>query len=195
VSTLQADTTDRPTLVADAALRVLELEGGRGLTHRRVDREAGLPEGSTSNYFGSREALLTGALHRLVELEEPMMRALEALVPYGPYDAREAAELVAAQISSWLEPERRGREVARYELSLEARRRPEFLAALNEVRAEFLLRTEELLPAAGCVAPHEHAPPMLAALDGLMVNQLFHPSTALSPGEVVDFLERLFETC
>ena len=191
----QTETSDRRTLLADAALRVLEADGGRGLTHRAVDREAGLSEGSTSNYYGTREALLTGALHRLVELEEPMMQSLEALVPYGPYDARRAAELVAAQIDDWLQPERRGREVARYELSLEARRRPEFRAALNQVRSEFLLRTEQLLPAAGCRTPREHAPPLLATLDGLMVNQLFQPATHLSHEDIVDYLERLFATC
>jgi DNA-binding transcriptional regulator YbjK len=195
VSTLHAEITDRRTVVADAALTVLEVEGGRGLTHRRVDREAGLVEGSTSNYFSTREALLTGALHRLVELEEPTMKALEALVPYGPYDARRAAELVTAQIHGWLEPERRGREVARYELSLEARRRPEFRAALNEVRTQFLARTEELLPAVGCRSPREHAPPLLAALDGLMVNQLLQPATTLSREQIVGYLERLFATC
>jgi hypothetical protein len=134
-------------------------------------------------------------LHRLVELEEPMMQSLEALVPYGPYDARRAAELVAAQIDDWLQPERRGREVARYELFLEARRRPEFRAALNKVRSEFLVRTEELLPAAGCRTPREHAPPLLATLDGLMVNQLFQPATQLSHEQIVDYLERLFATC
>lgn len=191
----EAETGDRRTLLADAALRVLETEGGRGLTHRAVDREAGLSEGSTSNHFGTREALLTGALHRLVELQEPMMQSLEVLVPYGPYDARRAAVLVAAQIDDWLQPERRGREVARYELSLEARRRPDFRAALNQVRSEFLVRTEELLPAAGCRTPRDHAPPLLATLDGLMVNQLFQPATRLSHEQIVDYLERLFATC
>ena len=48
-----------------------EADGGRGLTHRAVDRRAGLPQGSTSNYFNTREALLEAALARLVELEQP----------------------------------------------------------------------------------------------------------------------------
>jgi DNA-binding transcriptional regulator YbjK len=195
VSTAQAEVRERRTLVADAALRVLEAEGGRGLTHRAVDREAEIAEGSTSNYFGTRGALLTAALRRLVELEEPSIRAMEALVPYGPYDARRSAELLWEQIAEWLGPERIGLTVARYELSLEARRRPELRAALNQVRREYLVRTERLLPAAGCTRPREHAPQLLATLDGLMVNQLFQPATRLSPESIVDQLERLFASC
>ena len=103
---------------------MLEAEGGRGLTHRAVDRRAGLPQGSTSNYFPTREALLTAALLRLVELERPSVRAMEALVPDGPYEPHRAAELVAEQVRSWLAPERAGLALARYELFLEARRRP-----------------------------------------------------------------------
>jgi DNA-binding transcriptional regulator YbjK len=195
VEATQTEIRDRRTVVADAALRVLEAEGGRGLTHRAVDREAGLAEGSTSNYFGTREALLTAALHRLVELERPIIRAMEALVPYGPFDARRAAELLWEQIAEWLEPERAGLAVARYELSLEARRRPELRAALNEVRREYLLLTERMLPAAGCTRPREHAPHLLATLDGLMLNQLLQPATRQSSASIVDQLERLFATC
>jgi hypothetical protein len=75
------------------------------LTHRAVDREAGLAEGSTSNYFGTREALLTAALA-------------------GP-----------------------------------------------------------------------SAPQVLAALDGLMVNQIFQSVIRLTPDQIVDQLERLFASC
>jgi DNA-binding transcriptional regulator YbjK len=192
---MQAKTVDRRTSIAEAALRVLEAKGGRGLTHRAVDREAGLVEGSTSNYFGTREALLTATLERLTALEQPTIRAMEALLPYGPFEPRRTAELVWEQISEWLAPERVGLAVARTELWLEARRRPEFSAALEEVRREYLLRTERLLPAVGCTRPHDHALQVLAALDGLMVNQIFQPATRLTPDQIVDQLERLFASC
>src|SRR6185503_4558551 len=83
---------NRRAAIADAALAVLDAEGGRGLTHRAVDRQAALPQGSTSNYFQTREALLTAALMRLVELERPSVEAMQALVPDGPYEPRRAAE-------------------------------------------------------------------------------------------------------
>ena len=43
--------------------------------------------------------------------------------------------------------------------------------------------------------PRGHAPQLLAALDGLMVNQLFEPATALSEAEIVEHLARFFESC
>ena len=195
VKAVQSESGARRAQVAQAALEVLEADGGRGLTHRAVDRRAGLAEGSTSNYYPSREALLTAALHRLVELERPGVRAMEDLAPGGPYEPRRAAELVAGLVQDWLAPERFGLTVARYELILEARRRPEFQLALNEVRREYRLLAAALLPAAGCSDPEGHAPQLLAALDGLMVNQLFEPATALSEAEIVEHLARFFESC
>lgn len=52
--------SNRRTLLADAALDVLADEGMRGLTHRAVDRRAAMPPGTTSAYFRTRAALLTG---------------------------------------------------------------------------------------------------------------------------------------
>jgi DNA-binding transcriptional regulator YbjK len=195
VEATQARLGDRRVLVADAAIEVLEADGGRGLTHRAVDRRAGLPEGSTSNYFPTREALLTATLHRLVELERPFVERFEELVPGGPYEPHEGAELVADLLRVWLGPEHAGRVVARYELFLEARRRPDFQAALDEVRREYLLLVEQLLPAAGCGDPRRHAPELLALLDGLLANQVLNPATALPPEAVVEQLERFFATC
>jgi DNA-binding transcriptional regulator YbjK len=192
---VETPTTDRTITLADAALSVLETDGGRGLTHRAVDRRAELPQGSTSNYFSTREALLEAALARLVEREQPSVRALEALVPDGPYEPHRAAELVADMVRSWLEPDHVGLAVARYELFLEARRRPEFRVALDEVRREYLLLVEQLLPTAGCRDPHRHAPQLLALLDGLVLNQLLQPATELDDDGLVDQLERFFATC
>lgn len=55
----------------DAAIELLGTEGVRALTHVRVDERAGLPKGSTSNYFRSRQALLSGVVDRVVERELP----------------------------------------------------------------------------------------------------------------------------
>ena len=182
-------------MIADTAIAVLEADGGRGLTHRAVDRRAGLPEGSTSNYFPTRESLLTAALHRVVEHERPAVEALEALVPGGPYEPPHAAELLANFVEAMLEPGRAGVNAARFELELEARRRPEFQRALNRVRREYLAITERLLPSAGCSRPHDHAPQLLVLLDGLMLNQLFEPASVLPRAALVEQFERFFQTC
>lgn len=50
--------SDRPALIRRAALRVVAAHGIRALTHRAVDRDAGLPLGSTANVFSTRVALI-----------------------------------------------------------------------------------------------------------------------------------------
>ena len=42
---------NRRAALAEAAIAVLARDGGRGLTHRAVDREAGFPEGTAKNYY------------------------------------------------------------------------------------------------------------------------------------------------
>ena len=61
--------TDRKTLIADAALTLLSAAGARGLTHRGVDAEAALPQGSTSFYFRTRLDLLRAAVQRHAALD------------------------------------------------------------------------------------------------------------------------------
>lgn len=57
----------RRDLLRDAAIEVLGADGARGLTHRAVDREAALPQGTTKNYFPTRDALLETTAERCVE--------------------------------------------------------------------------------------------------------------------------------
>lgn len=68
-------TTDRRTVLADAAIHVLAEEGMRGLTHRAVDRAAALPPGTTSAYFRTRQALLTALVRRLVAQDQAELQA------------------------------------------------------------------------------------------------------------------------
>lgn len=57
--------------VIAAAIELLASGGIRALTHLRVDDRAGLPKGSTSNSFRTREALLLGVTEHMVASERP----------------------------------------------------------------------------------------------------------------------------
>ena len=110
--------------LADAAIETLAAAGMRGLTHRAVDRRAGLPEGSTSYYFRTRQALLQAVVERLAELITAEIPAL--LVT----DLDAAAEAITTIIETGATTGR-SRHLARYELVLESVRRPELRAALS----------------------------------------------------------------
>jgi DNA-binding transcriptional regulator YbjK len=80
--------------VTDAALAILGREGGRALSHRAVDAAAGVPTGTTANYFSTRAALMLAMAERvferiapdpgrLVELEA--VPGSDALVEYTGY--------------------------------------------------------------------------------------------------------------
>lgn len=50
---------DRRIQIAEASLQIVAEDGVRALTHRTVDKVAGLPTGTTSNYYNSRTELVT----------------------------------------------------------------------------------------------------------------------------------------
>jgi DNA-binding transcriptional regulator YbjK len=65
---------ERRDRLRDAAIEVLATEGGRGLTHRAVDAAAGLPPGTTKNYFPTRQSLLQAVAERCTELYQELPR-------------------------------------------------------------------------------------------------------------------------
>ena len=69
---------DRRRDLADAGLSVLAREGARGLTHRAVDHEAGVPTGTASNYFRSRDALIAALVERIGQRLAPDPATLPA---------------------------------------------------------------------------------------------------------------------
>ena len=71
--------TSTRTRALDAAIDLLGTEGLRALTHGRVDERAGIPKGSTSNYFRTRAALLSGVVARIIERELPPVDAALSL--------------------------------------------------------------------------------------------------------------------
>lgn len=151
--------------LADAAIETLASAGMRGLTHRAVDRAAGLPEGSASYYFRTRQAMLLAVVERLAELSIAEIPAL----PVTDLDA--LAEAIAAVIETWATVER-SRHLARYELALEAVRRPELRTALTASGAVVRDRVAEQFAALGLADSRRRAGDLVAFLDGLLFDAI-----------------------
>ena len=71
----------RRALLGDAAIAILAREGGRGLTHRAVDREAHVPEGTTKNYHPNRQSLLEAVAARMAETHRVALDRLRETTP------------------------------------------------------------------------------------------------------------------
>jgi DNA-binding transcriptional regulator YbjK len=170
-----ANLNDRRTRIADAALELLAREGSRGLTHRAIDRELVLPDGSTSYYCPTRAALLHAAAERLVQLD--MADVLASV---------EGLDGVAALLERWLSPSRRARFVARMELVLTAARDPTAFRFMREARARFI----QLAARGETSAEAQVAATALVALaDGLLLHGLM--TGKLSRDEVRLVLKRI----
>jgi DNA-binding transcriptional regulator YbjK len=163
--------------IADAAIATLTRGGMRGLTHRAVDRAAGLPEGSASYYFRTRQALLQATVERLAELDTTDMLDSTGMLPSAGLAALPGLDLdtfvdaAAGIIESWLTTGRE-RQLARYELALEATRRPELRQALVTAGAAIRAMVASQFAAAGVRQPGRRAADFVAFLDGLLFDQI-----------------------
>ena len=154
--------TGRQALM-DATVRVVARKGLRGLTYREVAAEAGVTYGLVSHHFGSRDALvqetLKHAFRQSLELSFLQHRP-EGLEGFG----RGLAGAVAAA---------EDQHVYEYEMGLEARRRPEMLVELRAVYDEYVTLVERQLRAIGVDRERVFARVIFAALDGLVLQQIF----------------------
>lgn len=173
-----APRTDRTELIADAALALLAERGMRGLTHRAVDEAAGLPQGSTSNHARTRLALLEAAVRRQAEREAEILNPAE--MPHPSAGREQLAAGLALALHRYLTGDHRQLLVSRYELAMEATRRPELRAYYDAAGAQFREPLVSLLRAAGSTAPERHTLSLVAWCDGLMFSCVagsFHAAT------------------
>ncbi|MEV6796018.1 TetR/AcrR family transcriptional regulator [Streptomyces sp. NPDC051320] len=159
----------RAELIADSALELLAGRGMRGLTHRAVDEFAGLPQGSTSNYARTRQALLEVAVRRQAEREAAVLTPDAMPVPADV--AAHGRDNLAASLATALHryltrhPELL---VSRYELALEATRRPELREFYDRAGRQFREPLVALMRGAGSPEPERHALSLVAWCEGLM---------------------------
>jgi DNA-binding transcriptional regulator YbjK len=147
---------------------VLAEQGMRGLTHRAVDQEAGLPAGSTSYYFRTRDALVSGCVRRLLELDQPEVRI------GNEADKADPAMLVDQATEACVRMVTTGahRTRARYELALHAIRSPALHEEMVEAGSELRGLIAALLGTLGVSDPALAAEEITAVMDGLVFTAL-----------------------
>lgn len=106
----------RRPLVLNAAVRMLARGGDRALTYRSVDRAAGAPSGTTSNYFRSRAALLLAAA---THTERQRHRAFDELLEqHAPSSTGQLAKMLKAHLTDAASDTSHGGILARAHIAL-----------------------------------------------------------------------------
>lgn len=185
---------DRRDAIADAAIHLVATRGLRGLTHRAVDAEAGLPPGSTSYYLRTRNALLTACVNRMLARDvggiapagvEAPGRETPGGVEGRGRGAPSGADVPPVELlvgmTVGLARDRPDDLVARYELSLEASRQPELRAAIDEGGRQLRALLAQLLDGLGVPDPSDAAWPVAAMMDGLLYDRVAGAGATLSP--------------
>src|SRR3954447_18292604 len=168
-----------------ATLGVIRREGLGAVTHRRVCDASGVPLGSITYCFASKQELLRAALQLFVTEDVARLRTTaEELVAQGATGPE-----VVQRFAGVLDAEETGG-VAQFELYLEASRDP----ALRETATESLRAYGEVaalaLRAAGVADPEAAATIVVATVDGLGLHRLAAGADAPAVGPVLARLWR-----
>jgi DNA-binding transcriptional regulator YbjK len=181
---------ERRNQILDAAIVILCDDGVGGLTHRQVDGRAGVPAGTTSNYFRTRQALLEATASRTVDLHWQRVKALQAAV--GPM----SRDALRALMIRMLDPDEQFRRwtLARFELFMESTRRQELRPLMLELQAAAVKSATLIFEAAGFTPEPERMDELSRLLNGFVFSNLTlapQPGTQDAAG-VVDRLLSAF---
>jgi DNA-binding transcriptional regulator YbjK len=167
----------RRALLGDAAIAILAREGGRGLTHRAVDREAGVPQGTTKNYFPTRESLLEAAAARMADEHRAAVQRLHDTTP-SQVSPSQLGELYPALLNRAVNGDPT-QLLAMAELYLEAVRRPGVRTALGEMAIANAESAVALHRVAGLDSTTRDVGVLDAYLLGISLSLLALPAEAL----------------
>lgn len=179
---------ERRALLTDSGLEVLAEQGARGLTFRAVDREAGVPSGTSSNYFDSRSELLGALADRIFVRLEPDPDVVSEL------EARpRTASTLEDHMVEIVERTTRNRSLmlALLELRLEAARRPEVAAVLQDSISRAFAADSEYQAGAGLPGAEIEMELLYHGITGLILDTLtVSIGGSMSPEEAARELTR-----
>lgn len=155
---------DRRTRMLDAAIAIVGEGGTRALTHRGIDRRLGLADGSTSNYFRTRESLLDAAVERMIELDQATLTDIHS--GFDNIDDEALARGIAEFAVRQCRPGRITRTRARFALTLV------YPARLGASLQQWVRLGVDNLGAHGVRDPEAVTRALLAYTDGVMLQAI-----------------------
>jgi TetR/AcrR family transcriptional regulator, regulator of biofilm formation and stress response len=183
---------ERRDRILRATLRLVGARGPDAVTHRAVAEEADVPLAATTYYFASKDQLLEQTLLLAAREETERLEALVGELAPQALSAREWASAVAGHISADVRQDP-AKHVALFELGLEATRTASLRPDVAAWQAAHLRLAELGCRAIGSPEPTLDARIVVAALTGLMLEQLASGSADFGESAMRPALERLFE--
>lgn len=172
-----AQREDARSQLLDAAVTQLSGGGLRELTHRKVERRAGLAQGSVKYYFGSLDGLVEALLTHLVVADVPLVlevspaQRAHALATGDTSALLARAQQVVDAVAT--DPDRVR---ARFHLYLHAASNPRWQGHVARAREEFVRRIAASLPGPAAEAGARF---VCAVVDGILLDQLSAPSPVM----------------
>ncbi len=160
-----------------ATLEVIGEAGIAAVTHRAVAERAGVPLGSMTYYFASKDDLLRESLLLFVEEEVVRLHALSASIVGSGLTVEQIAQAFAEELASHAHAER-VLTVAQFELYLESARNEALQAAAARCFEAYEDVTEAALGAVGVEDPGSSTALFVALSDGLALRRLAAPGLA-----------------
>src|SRR3954470_23138716 len=150
-------TAGRRAVLIHAAVGLIAREGLAAGSHRTVAKAAGVPLGATTYYFASKTELLREALDVLADLE---IRGLE-MAAQRLAEPDVDADVVADTLADLCGPQLGlGPKLARFEIYVEAARRPAPRPVVERRTAALTRLAETALEAIGCADATGRAEPL-----------------------------------
>ena len=159
---------DRREAIASAAVDLVAEGGSHALTHRRIDRRLGLPEGTTSNYARNRRALVRMVIDQVAAIAD--LRGSDPPLPTS------VTEAVAQLVGAFEATVARGTDTrARMALSIDCLQEPdlhELLTTESPVRRKLLDEASQMLDSLGVPDPDRRAVDFIGIMNGLLYDRL-----------------------
>jgi len=157
-----------------ATLKLIGRQGLSGVTHRAVAVQAKLSLGAVTYHYRSRDELVEAALQSAIEREQGRQQALSRRLTGSSFTMAKWIE----HLARWYTDEISGNpevHLACYEAFMAAARTEKYRASIIALQETWKKTAEIALAAAGIPRATERAPVFVAALTGMLLEELALP--------------------